>query len=211
MKISLDNARKLLIALGFANASDWPAKRLASKIAKLSEVADEDDEKLASDKDLTKLINTILGKLKEGVAITVTDPNAPADEPAAKGAAKKDAQEKAEKAKKEAPAKPAKTTGPGVRETLSRPYMGALILKKHAAAADPNGKVTLAGLLKVGVTEGMVTELDAAYGAENPRESMFVLRNAWHAIRGWITKDNEGDLQKGKGAKTEAPADADGE
>jgi hypothetical protein len=80
---------------------------------------------------------------------------------------------------------------PGVRNTRSRPYLAGIIVKKHATAKG-EGKLDLT----CGITDEMVTELDEAYGKPNPVESMFTLRNAWHAIRGCVTKGNEGDLDE---------------
>ena len=37
-----------------------------------------------------------------------------------------------------------------------------------------------------GVTPELVAAVDTAYGDVNPRESTFALRNAWHALRGYM-------------------------
>lgn len=81
--------------------------------------------------------------------------------------------------KKEKPA-PKKPSIPGVRETRTRPLLAGVVIKKH-------------GGLKAGVTEEMVQELDELYGKENPAESLFTLRNAWHAIRGFQKGEDEAD------------------
>ena len=61
---------------------------------------------------------------------------------------------------------------PGVRPTRTRPYLAGKIIAKYGFTA--------------GVTEGMVAELDAAYGKPNPTESQFCLKNAFHAARGFL-------------------------
>lgn len=58
---------------------------------------------------------------------------------------------------------------PGVRPMRTRTYLAGAIIAKHGLGA--------------GVTDGMVTELDTAYGKPNPAESRFCLKNAWHACR----------------------------
>jgi len=81
-----------------------------------------------------------------------------------------------EPAKPEAPAKQEKKpTTPGVRAMKTRPYIAGKIIAKHGLAA--------------GVTKEMVVELDAEYGHDNPAESLFCLRNAWHAARGYAGLD----------------------
>lgn len=117
---------------------------------------------------------------------------ADADEaPAKKAGIAAPAKPKAEK-KPTAP----KQEQPGVRNTRARPYLAGIIIKQHMAEAGANGKPQG---LKCGITEAMVAELDEAYGKPNERESMFTLRNAYHAIRGYVTKGNEGDLEGGEG------------
>lgn len=72
--------------------------------------------------------------------------------------------------------KPASTPKPptGVSYQRTRPYLAGVLIREHGEAA--------------GVTAAMVAELDQRYGDANPRESMFCLRNAWHAIRGYASK-----------------------
>ncbi|MCH9652593.1 MAG: hypothetical protein K0U86_08670 [Planctomycetes bacterium] len=65
---------------------------------------------------------------------------------------------------------------PGVRAIKSRSFYAGQVIAKHGLAA--------------GVTDAMVVELDTAYGAPNPRESLFCLRNSWHAVRGFNGLDN---------------------
>lgn len=63
---------------------------------------------------------------------------------------------------------------PGVREAKTRPYIAGQVIAKMG--------------LGEGVTPAMIAEVDELYGNENPRESKFSLRNAWHAIRAWEGK-----------------------
>jgi hypothetical protein len=86
------------------------------------------------------------------------------------GTTKKPTTDKAkEQTKKAAPKKP---TVPGVRPVRTRPYLAGVIIAKYGLAA--------------GVTGAMVAELDEAYGKPNPTESQFCLKNAWHAVRGYL-------------------------
>ncbi len=76
----------------------------------------------------------------------------------------------------------ASSVGPvGIRtDVRSRPFLAGVIIKTAGRTA--------------GITEKMVKELDKLYGTANPRESLFCLRNAHGAIRGYL----EGDMQEGK-------------
>lgn len=60
---------------------------------------------------------------------------------------------------------------PGVRAGRTRPYLAGRIIQKNGFTA--------------GVTDAMVAELDEMYGKPNATESRFVLKNAWHATRGF--------------------------
>ncbi len=42
-----------------------------------------------------------------------------------------------------------------------------------------------------GMTKAMVAELDNEYGHDNPAESLFCLRNAWHAATGFAGESIE--------------------
>ncbi len=94
-----------------------------------------------------------------------------------------------------APAKVAKAAkekpeGPeGVRASRSRPYIAGIVIKKHGMAK--------------GITKEMIDEVNAAYGTPNDVESRGRLVNGWHSIRGFITKNNEGDLELPTGEATE--------
>ena len=61
---------------------------------------------------------------------------------------------------------------PGVRPMRARPYLAGSIIAKHGLVA--------------GVTDVMVAELDKAYGKPNHNESQFCLKNAFHAVRGYM-------------------------
>ena len=79
------------------------------------------------------------------------------------------------KAKRARPVEPGKAPkdGPsGVRICRGRPYLAGKIIKKHGHGP--------------GITKEMVEELDREYGSAKPAESLFTLRNAWQAIRGFI-------------------------
>jgi hypothetical protein len=60
----------------------------------------------------------------------------------------------------------------GVRESRTRPYIAGEILKEFG--------------LDNGITPAMVAALEARYPKPNVRESEFALRNAWHAVRGFL-------------------------
>ncbi len=208
LKVGLTMARAVFVALGFAPAKKWDATRALDKVMKLNEMG-EDDLTL-DDADLQATVTSILAALEKKQIIDIVDdteddaPAVPAKpaKPVAKtkGATAEAAKEtnaagdellpvtppkKPAKPAKEAKAKeekPPKDPGiPGVRPTRTRPYLAGIIIKKATRAA--------------GITDAMVAELDEAYGKKNPAESMFCLRNAWHAIRGYVTKDNEGELE----------------
>lgn len=66
---------------------------------------------------------------------------------------------------------PRKPKAPGVLAKVTRPYLAGQIIGKHGLAA--------------GVTDEMVAELNNAYGKPNDVESMFCLKNAWHACRAY--------------------------
>lgn len=64
-----------------------------------------------------------------------------------------------------------KPTFPGVTAKVTRPYLAGCIIARHG--------------LEAGVTQAMVKELDELYGKPNAAESLFCLKNAWHAARGY--------------------------
>ena len=92
--------------------------------------------------------------------------------------------------REEAEAKAAKKTGggiPGVSTTKGRPYYAGLVIAKHG--------------LDAGVTEAMAHEVNALVGTGNTRESLFALRNAWHAIKGCC--DEQARVEALEASKTE--------
>lgn len=206
MKVYRSMAVAIMVALGFKTAEKWPADKLAEKVNKLNEQVDADTK--LDDAIMQGELTKILKKIAAEQTVTIipdVEEDAPAPAKPAKAPAKAaPAAEAEEAAPAKAPAKPAKPTAapgsgktttkapkaakepretiPGVRNSRSRPYLAGLIIKKHTRDA--------------GITDVMVKELDAAYGKENPAESLFCLRNAWHAIRGYNTKNNEGDLEQ---------------
>lgn len=192
MKIKREVAVAMFVALGFKTADKWPGERLVQKLEKLTEVVKPDVLEKMEDATLKTTVTKALeaAKNEDGFIILGEDPKAeeaPAKAADKKGgkAAKEPKEEKPPKEKKEKPAKPVKEAGPpGVRYTRSRPYLAGVLIKKL-------------GGLKAGITEEHVKQLDEAYGKENPAESMFCLRNAWHAARGY-TEGKVDDLDPSK-------------
>jgi hypothetical protein len=202
MLVKLEAARQLFAALGVSGTEKMNAAKLQTRLGKIQDIADEDTE--VEDAKLQKLLTRVLKASTEGEDLTVEDVEADTAEAEAapeKPAAKKKAANqvtstpggagvtKKKKAKAEDEDEPkAKPTAPktpkavskGVRDGRTRPYLAGIVLKLHVGE---------------GVTDDMVKELNAAYGDENETESRFALRNAYHAIRGFNTKDNEGDLE----------------
>ncbi len=174
-------ALALFTALGMTNADKWNAKRLAAKLAKVDEMVDANTklEDKAADKTLTAVLKAIAVNeeivVAENAEEKAATPAPVADKKVnlakAIAANKEEHSGKKPKAEKTPKAeKPKALTTPGVRETKTRPYLAGVIIAKHGAEA--------------GITEAMAKELDVAYGKTNPTESLFCLRNAWHAVRG---------------------------
>lgn len=61
---------------------------------------------------------------------------------------------------------------PGVRPMRTRTYLAGRIIAEYGLTA--------------GVTGDMVTALDKAHGKPNSTESMYCLKNAFHAVRGYL-------------------------
>ena len=204
MNVQKENVVTLFEELGVTAAAKWNVKRMEAKLAKIGEMVDDD---VVLTEDSKKLLDNIINAEANGEPITITTdatpaaeaapakgkakatpaPDKAADKAAEKAAAKlqKDADKKAAEEKKaadKAAAKAAKDAAkaaaapgiPGVRETRTRPYLAGTLIAKYGPAA--------------GVTEEMVAELDDLYGKVNPVESLFTLRNAWHAVRGFTEK-----------------------
>jgi hypothetical protein len=73
-----------------------------------------------------------------------------------------------------------------VKATPTRQYYAGIVVKKYG--------------LKEGVSDDMIADLYAAYGppnTNNEKEALYALRNAWHAIRGYL----EGDVVELGGAQ----------
>jgi outer membrane biosynthesis protein TonB len=200
MNITRDDAVALFSALGINTANKWNAKRMAAKLQKIDEMVDEDTT-LDGDEEKTLAQVLVAIENEEEITVDAEEPKKPVakgkvtkkptkkeipekdedeeDEepkkPVAKGNAAQGKNSNKAAPKKEAKAKePKKASTTGVREVVTRPYLAGQIIAKYGLAA--------------GVTDDMVSELDDAYGKVNPAESLFTLRNAWHAIRGYTTK-----------------------
>ena len=74
------------------------------------------------------------------------------------------------KAKKPRSKKPAAPAANGASK--GRNYFAGQIIKKHGLDAD--------------ITDALVAQVDKLTGKPNPKESLFCLRNARHAIRGYL-------------------------
>lgn len=187
MKIARTAALAIFSGLGMASADKWNAKRMSAKLAKVDEMVDANTK--LEDKAADKNLGLVLKAIAAQEEIEVTDDAAPAPAPEAKAAKKTAApvvppaegavDMKGKKATKApaAPKEPKAPSIPGVRETKTRPYLAGVIIAKHGMDA--------------GITEAMAAELDTAYGKKNPTESLFCLRNAWHAVRGHADQSKE--------------------
>lgn len=198
MKITKEAAVAVFTALGITTAEKWNATRLVAKLNKLNELVDDDTA--IKDKKIMADVDGILAAIENGEAVEVGAEAAPAAAKGAKAAPAPAAAKPAKGAKgakAEAPAKPAK--GAKAAPAAAKP---AKAEKPAAAPAAPKGPpgvresptrafyagqvVTSRGLAH-GITEDMVAEVDELYGKENPVESLFRLRDAWHAIRAYAT------------------------
>ena len=191
MKLMKDAAAALCVAIGWKAAGTWDGEKLKERMKKIPSTVDEDTE--LPDEEQSNL-DLVLAALEAGEEVEVVEEEAEAP---AKPAKKKPVEKAAESGEKpvkkaakkaapaeeeeEAPAKPAKKAkepkpekpkSTGVRKSKTRPYVGGSIIKKYG--------------LDAGITEAMVAEVDSEFGEANPRETKFVLRNAWHAIRGYL-------------------------
>ncbi len=185
-QVTRDEAVALFNALGISSADKWNAKRMAAKLGKIEEMVDDDTN--IEDVDIDKTLTTCLEAIEADEEIKVVsetkaakdkdgkaEKGSPAEKKEKEAAKKKEAKEK-EAAKKKEAAEAAKKkkeadATPGVRKTRTRPFLAGVLIKQHG--------------VKAGVTDEMVTELNEMYGKVNDAESMFTLRNAWHAIRGF--------------------------
>ena len=208
MQISRSQGVSLFNELGFAAAKNWNSQRMTTKIASIADLLDDEVELPQAE---ATLLEGILEALEAGKEVTVV-PDQPGGKGKAKGKAKakpapepepepeddegdeedeeeeEDEDEEEEeddsvpavpKAKKKSKTKPKakkeklpkEPSTPGVRATRTRPFLAGIIIQGHGREA--------------GITKEMVAELDEAYGKPNEVESIFALRNAWHAIRGF--------------------------
>ena len=175
MKIKKENAVAIFLALGITTAPKWNNTRLTAKLNKLPEMVDADSDLGDTEADANK----VLAALENGAKVELDlDGDAPATKggKAKKPAAKAKTPAKGGKAKKPATAKkaakkaPAEKSGPvGVREMPTRAYFAGQVVAERGIAA--------------GITPDMVEEVDERYGKENPVETLYRLRDAWHAIR----------------------------
>jgi hypothetical protein len=195
LQIPKAKAIALFNALGLQAAAKWNLKRMAGKLAKIDELVDE--ETTIDDVEANTTCDLVLKAIEDGQEIEVVEGEPEAAAVAAPAAAegeedsvnmaeamKPDAKPKKKAATKKAagtaaaPATPkepkpaAAPKTPGVRETRTRPFLAGIVIRE-------------AGGLEKGVTDAMVQKLDKLYGKENPAESQFCLKNAWHAIRGF--------------------------
>jgi len=180
MQVTRSAAIALFTAMGFTGVDKWGKDKVLEKLKNIDTVMGELDEGTTLPNKLAKLVDDLKAA---GEDIQVTgDAKAPAAAPAAPTQKKtagggKAAAPAAKKPADKPEPKPEKTGPAGVRASRSRPFLAGVLVKKYGRDA--------------GVTEAMVAELDQVYGTENPTESLFCLRNAWHAIRGFNVKDTE--------------------
>lgn len=189
--VTREAAIELFTALGLTSATKWNTKRMAAKLTKIDEMVDDDTAlEGRADETLTTVLEAIEAEAE--IEVVAGEDEAPAEgekKPAAKkgGKGKAKAAAPAEEEKKpaarrrvpkgEKPEAPKAPTTPGVREAVTRPYCAGKIIAKHG--------------LDAGVTPEMIAELDEAYGKENPTESTFCSKSAWHAIRGYLEATKE--------------------
>lgn len=183
VQVTREAAVELFTEIGMKTATKWNKKRMTAKINKLDEMVDKDTE---VGTELAKAtLDTIMAAIKDNEDVEVvmaleeaTPPDHNKDE--GKDKAKKAAAKPKTKAKS-APKDPPPTANPdkipGVTKKNSRPYFAGMVIAECG--------------LENGVTEEMVARLDELYGKENPSESVFSLRNAWHAIRGYQDRMSE--------------------
>lgn len=162
--VTKSEAVELFGALGINSASKWGPKRLATKLGAIDKVV---DDTTTVPPECQPVLALVLEAIEDKQEITVFSAD-PKDDETPKKVAKKPTKAKGTKP-------PAGTTAPegptGVRATVTRPYLAGKIIAEYG--------------INVGITDEMAKRLDEEYGKANPSESMFALRNAWHAIRGF--------------------------
>jgi len=205
MKISEAVAVALFNAMGYQTAAKWAKEgKLPSRLAKMDELVAAGKPDL-KDKKQAKLLDQILKAVEAKEAFEVEPGPAVAEAPVAEAPA-----EEAKPTKKKAPPKPAATTatpgGAGKKKAPAKKAPKAAAEKKERPAKSATPKTGPAGVtlkksmpyiagtlikkygLEAGVTEAMVKEADAEAGRDNPHQTWFNLRNAFHAIRGYLGK-----------------------
>ena len=70
-----------------------------------------------------------------------------------------------------------KTATPGVRAGRTRGYVAGQLIKKNG--------------LDAGVTPELIAELNAEYGKPSDEMSEWLLKAAWHALRGYLGEANK--------------------
>jgi len=226
MKVGLEEARDMFVALGFKTANKWDAGKVTKKVASIKEVVNDGVPDTVGG-DHRKLLDKLVEAAEEEREVTIVESNgeAKAEDKPAKGKGKekveKAAPKKEEDAAKEAEAKKAeeakaaakakedekaaakkakddakaakqkereeaakakaearKNAPAGVRAGgKTMPYICGQVIKKHG--------------IKAGVTEEMVKEADKMAGRDNPNQTWFNLRNAWHAIVAYTGADEK--------------------
>jgi chemotaxis protein histidine kinase CheA len=148
-----------------AKEAEKAAEKAAAKAAKEAEAA-----KVKADKEAAKAVKEA-EKAKKAAEAEAEKAAKAAEKAAAKAAKEAErAAAKAEKATK-TPKAP-KSTIPGIRPVVGRPYCAGMVLKKHGLA--------------VGITQAMIEEVDAMYGKPNQVHSRNRLADAWHVLNAYL-------------------------
>lgn len=134
MKVTIQAAQALFIALGFGTANKWNAERLSEKFTKMAKIIDKPDElnpDIITDATARKTFDAVAKALRKGEAVEIVEadePETPAEKaPAAKPAAK--------------PAKPAPTAKPApAAKPVKQPAKPAPAKAEKAPATKPAGK-----------------------------------------------------------------------
>ena len=179
MNVSKSTVVAMFTEAGVKGAAKFNKMIMGKKLKKFLS-ADADDHEFEEDETLE-----LFEKLKEAgyENVTIEDDAAPVEkkEAAKKPAAKKAKKEAPKKAKAKKETKPKKTGPqvPGIRKLGggSRVYLCGEIIAKSG--------------LEKGITEEMKTYVDENCEKPNKKETEFALRNAWHAIHGFLTEKGE--------------------
>lgn len=202
MKISKTTAVDLLKALNFKTAANWDATKLADKLSKLGQLDDIENETL-DDERLQKALKATLAAAAKEDEIVVTEPveeaaeeEAPKKPAAKKPAAKAKAEEEGAEAEEESvpvhPKKPTAKQAAAAKEAAAKAkaakakaakeakephrtlhYLAGALLKEHGLDTDP---------------AKLVKELNKLSGRSNDAESLFQIKKAVNAIKGYLGK-----------------------